>query len=57
VTLVGINAAEGEETEDAGQKLVEAGSEAADSNFAAIDKDKWAEILAEMDPEDFKYKM
>jgi len=25
--------------------------------FSNIDKDKWAEILSEMDPEDFKYKM
>jgi len=58
VTLVGLNTAEGEEgAEDAGMKLAEAGSESSDSNFAAIDKDKWAEILADMDPEDFKYKM
>ncbi len=36
------------------------GEEGADSeakNFANIEKDKWAEILAEMDPDDFKYKM
>ena len=26
-------------------------------NFAIIEKEKWAEILAEMDPDDFKYKM
>ena len=28
-----------------------------DTDFASIDKDRWAEILAEMDPDDFKYKM
>jgi bifunctional DNase/RNase len=27
------------------------------ANFANIDKEQWAEILAEMDPDDFKYKM
>ncbi|MBL7662763.1 bifunctional nuclease family protein [bacterium] len=26
------------------------------TDFSAIEKDKWAEILAEMDPDDFKYK-
>ncbi|MCB0337974.1 MAG: bifunctional nuclease family protein [Bdellovibrionales bacterium] len=26
-------------------------------DFKHIDKDKWSEILAELDPEDFKYKM
>lgn len=26
-------------------------------NFANIDKDQWAEILADLNPEDFKYKM
>ncbi len=26
-------------------------------NFATIEKEKWAEILSEMDPDDFKYKM
>ena len=26
-------------------------------SFTTINKEKWAEILAEMDPEDFKYKM
>ena len=31
--------------------------EDSDTNFANIDKEKWAEILEEMDPEDFKYKM
>lgn len=27
------------------------------TNFATIEKDKWAEILDKMDPDDFKYKM
>lgn len=27
------------------------------TNFANIEKDRWAEILADMDPDDFKYKM
>lgn len=28
-----------------------------EQNFANIEKDKWADILADMDPDDFKYKM
>lgn len=28
-----------------------------EKDFKHIDKDKWAEILAELDPDDFKYKM
>jgi uncharacterized protein len=28
-----------------------------DKNFATIEKEKWSDILAEMDPNDFKYKM
>lgn len=28
-----------------------------EKNFANIEKEKWAQILAEMDPDDFKYKM
>lgn len=31
--------------------------EVKEQNFANIEKDKWAEILADMDPDDFKYKM
>jgi uncharacterized protein len=26
-------------------------------DFTAVDRDKWTEILSELDPEDFKYKM
>ena len=32
-------------------------AEREDKNFANIEKDKWEEILASMDPDDFKYKM
>lgn len=52
---VRLVAAEGEEGE-----LVEAPSGPPgpdDKNFATIEKDKWADILATMDPDDFKYKM
>jgi len=28
-----------------------------DKNFANIEKGQWADILASMDPDDFKYKM
>lgn len=28
-----------------------------EQNFSEIDKDKWNEILADLDPDDFKYKM
>ncbi len=53
VTLVAVNPGE----EDEGQSgQVEEGI-AAGRNFANIDKDKWEEILAAMDPDDFKYKM
>ena len=31
--------------------------ESESQNFANIDKEKWEQILAEMDPDDFKYKM
>jgi len=43
---------EGEEIE-----LKDTDAEGGARNFANIDKDKWAEILAQMDPDDFKYKM
>lgn len=32
-------------------------SGAADQNLASVSRDKWAEILEKMSPEDFKYKM
>ncbi len=52
VTLVAVNPGEAEELDL--EKEINASLE---KNFANIEKDKWAEILAEMDPDDFKYKM
>ena len=52
VTLVAV-APEGAEEMDIDQELLES----QEQNFANIDKEKWAEILADMDPDDFKYKM
>jgi hypothetical protein len=54
VTLVSIAT-----NEDGGEEfeVVNADDESERRNFANIDKDKWDEILAEMDPDDFKYKM
>lgn len=54
VTLVPVPGGEGEEGESDLKSLE---GEAARPDFANIEKDKWAEILAEMDPDDFKYKM
>lgn len=55
VTMVPVASGEGQSDE---LELVEA-KEGGDSRptFTTINKEKWAEILAEMDPEDFKYKM
>ena len=50
VTLVSVNQGEGEDIE-----IID--PEKGSTNFANIEKEKWEEILAEMDPEDFKYKM
>lgn len=38
-----------------GEHLVE--EEESSKDFQAIDKDKWEEILQQLDPDDFKYKM
>jgi bifunctional DNase/RNase len=35
----------------------EAQAEDESQDFAAIDKDRWEELLSKLDPEDFKYKM
>lgn len=55
VTLVSVPSldfAEGEEAEsEGGDENIKR------QNFANIEKDQWAEILAAMDPDDFKYKM
>jgi bifunctional DNase/RNase len=37
--------------------LVQDGEESAGQNFSNISPEKWAEILANMTPDDFKYKM
>jgi hypothetical protein len=39
---------------DEGEASVE---EESSKDFQAIDKDKWEEILQQLDPDDFKYKM
>jgi len=41
------------ETSEAGEAEAEEGS----TDFTGIDKDKWEELLSDLDPEDFKYKM
>jgi len=40
-------------------EVVEEGveGESSSSDFQAIDKEKWEEILSQLDPDDFKYKM
>ena len=53
VSLVAVN------SEDM-DKLVSSSAEqdfANNANFVNIEREKWQEILAEMDPEDFRYKM
>ncbi len=52
VTLVPVDPDESEEFE-----LKPEDQESDAQNFANIDKEKWEQILAEMDPDDFKYKM
>ncbi len=54
VTLVAVQSADGGEEEF---EIKNADGERVSTNFANIEKEKWAEILAEMDPDDFKYKM
>ena len=46
-------------SEDSSQGDEQSGEEVAPEkgDFAGVDRDKWTEILAELDPEDFKYKM
>ncbi len=38
-------------------EAAEQGGAASDQNLASVSRDKWAEILEKMSPEDFKYKM
>ena len=46
------------EPQDAGEEQ-EAESEEVDpsKDFTSVDKDKWEELLTDLDPDDFKYKM
>ncbi len=53
VTLVAVNTEDGEEE----YEIAGSDEDREKKNFANIDKEKWSEILAEMDPDDFKYKM
>ena len=52
VTLVSVDA---EQQEELG--IMDPETNKPSGDFSNIDKEKWEEILAEMDPEDFKYKM
>ncbi len=54
VTIIPLPAEGAEEVQVSTDQLV---TEGQDQNFANIEKDKWEELLAEMDPDDFKYKM
>ena len=45
---------QGEEANAEGEVVVEDDSS---NDFRAIDKDKWEEILSQLDPDDFKYKV
>ncbi len=42
---------------EAGKEAEEQAEPSIENTFTQIDKDKWAEILGELDPDDFKYKM
>lgn len=42
---------------DEGQSEQDESDPGGEKDFKHIDKDKWSEILAELDPDDFKYKM
>ena len=52
VTLAPLNPENFEEIATAGVE-----KDSHNSDFNSIEKEKWEEILAEMDPEDFKFKM
>jgi bifunctional DNase/RNase len=45
-----------DEAAKAGQEGSDEFAEEVSQDFKAIDKDKWSEMLAELDPDDFKYK-
>ena len=48
---------EGEGDESVGVADLPVEERTESQNFAGIEKEKWGEILADMDPDDFKYKM
>lgn len=48
--------AEGEPSAE-GEGSHEEGEASSSSDFQAVDKTKWEEILSQLDPDDFKYKM
>lgn len=54
VNIVALPMDAGGEVEE---EMVVGEEESLDRNFASIEKEQWAEILEEMDPDDFKYKM
>jgi bifunctional DNase/RNase len=56
----GSQQASGQQQPQEGQAEEEQAEEQQDDSskdFRAIDKDKWTEILSQLDPDDFKYKM
>lgn len=53
-----LAAMEAEESQDAGEEQEGEGEEVDPSkDFTSVDKDKWEELLTDLDPDDFKYKM
>lgn len=62
VTLVGIDqiqdlVASGGEYRGGEEIPIMVDGESSNVEFIGVERDQWAEILAEMDPDDFKYKM
>jgi bifunctional DNase/RNase len=47
-------ASEGAQSDESQEQQAE---ESGSSDFTGVDKDKWEELLEQLDPEDFKYKM
>lgn len=48
---------ETQSTEGVNEEGEEAAASESSSDFTRFDKDKWEELLSNLDPEDFKYKM
>ncbi len=53
--VMGGSEPESQEGQEEGAEGAEGKS--AEDDFASMDKDKWAELLEKLDPDDFKYKM